>query len=690
MKVRKKTNNLEVIGITISIIFGVPSLLSFIYGISNDNKQYLWAGACLLLVVVMSLIVKWVNKKYSKKDNEAYIRSCLGHGYFKEHWKNADLFIPMYIQEGNPSEYSDKLGKPSSERKRLMEYFVESFFQDKSDEGTDYCCLLGDSGSGKTSALVHLLINYVRKYHSEDRPYDIRIYSMSVGDKELWEKIESDFPTSKDKGHCILLLDALDDNLDIQKKLKNQNYKIENYFQKLAKKSQDFARVVVSCRQQLFDSCENEPKDTRIRISNGEEPYQQWKIFYLSPFDDSQINEFLHKKLKSDEIREANMIIKKNKDIFSRPLILSNIKDFLENYDKQKKECLTLKEIYDAIVLSWIRREPYPKGEKESQLSNLMNMSMCLAAYMFKHNLNAINNKHIEEYISEYKNYGIKDDFHLFRTRSLLTRIDNVYKFSHKSFFEYFLAYWFFLHPEDIGFMASGKDVLIVYNDICKARYLNKASDVDEILGTGNISLDNILNGMYKLGDSLIINRREEAKNQFSEFLTYYQNLDNRDKGNHLQLLSKTYNNLSVLHFMDNNIEDGMYYGTEELKCARELCKSDENNKEYRNSLMVALFNMAGYYRNFYNDNESAEKLEEEMKQYHGEFSNNINTLEIMNNPNTKGLIDSLLKIASDIAPGKDSFINFDFENGEMRIYYDEETMREIRKMNNIDEGLTD
>lgn len=684
-----KNNNkhdvLGIIGIIIAVLFGIPSLLSFIYGIYKDEKWYLWAGGFVLLVVITFLIIFCVIKKHRKKKNEAYIKSCIGHGCFQENWKNADLYVPLYIQEKKISGYSDKDSGLSSERKLLKEYFVNNFFQDKNNEGTNYCCLLGDSGSGKTSALVHLLIDYVRKYPDGDRPYDIRLYSMSMGEKKLWDRIEADFPTSKEKENCILLLDALDENLDIQKKLEDPNYEPENYFQELANKSQEFARVVVSCRQQLFDSHDKEPQDTHIRIYNGEEPYQQWKIFYLSPFDNSQIDAFLRKILNSDvEIKKAHKIINENKDLFFRPLILSKIKYLLEYCDKQKKEHLTMKEIYDTIILYWLRREPYPKGEKLPQLSNLMKMSLCLAVYMFKHNINAVNKEQYKEYLSEYKEYGIQDDRHLFRTKSLLNRIDHVDKFSHKSFFDYFLAYWFFLHPEDIGYIVSGKDVLIVYNDICKARYSNNTSKVDEIFGTGDIPLDKILIGLYNWGDSLILNRRDKAKNQFFELLTFYHNLNDNDKKKNLSILAKTYNSISVLHFMNNCIKEGMYYANEELKCTKELYNSDQNNEDYKNSLMVSLSNMAGYYRKFFNDKESAEKLEEEAEQYRGDLSN-MKYLEIYNDPKVKELVDSVLKIASGIAPGKESFINVDLKNEEIRIYFDEETMRKIRKMNNID-----
>ena len=205
-----KNNNkhdvLGIIGIIIAVLFGIPSLLSFIYGIYKDEKWYLWAGGFVLLVVITFLIIFCVIKKHRKKKNEAYIKSCIGHGCFQENWKNADLYVPLYIQEKKISGYSDKDSGLSSERKLLKEYFVNNFFQDKNNEGTNYCCLLGDSGSGKTSALVHLLIDYVRKYPDGDRPYDIRLYSMSMGEKKLWDRIEADFPTSKEKAFFYWML----------------------------------------------------------------------------------------------------------------------------------------------------------------------------------------------------------------------------------------------------------------------------------------------------------------------------------------------------------------------------------------------------------------------------------------------------------------------------------------------------
>ena len=85
-----------------------------------------------------------------------------------------------------------------------------------------------------------------------------------------------------------------------------------------------------------------------------------------------------------------------------------------------------------------------------------------VAGYMYQHYKLTITD-------AELDNILPPDIDKSFKQRSLLTRYKNELHFSHKSFYEYFMAYRFFLHPKEITYITFMDFALKCYDELYNA-----------------------------------------------------------------------------------------------------------------------------------------------------------------------------------------------------------------------------
>lgn len=376
---------------------------------------------------------------------------------------------------------------------------------------------------------------------------------MSMGYDYLLKKINEDFPKSSDKKDTILLLDALDECKEAQRSLKNTlNNNPSIFMEKLAHDTKDFANVVVSCRKQFFICEEYGPNKTQILIGNpsSPDPFLHWQKIYLASFNDRQVEKYLSKrfsKYNNDPKRkEAYRIVLSCEDVFFRPLILSHIDTVLDSYGEQQKP-LTMKNIYDAIVFYWIQREA--KNDK-AQISKLLIASLSVAAYMYQNNLTYLDKKHYKLFCEEY---DIKDTDHLLRIKSLLNNDENGYKFSHRSFYEYLLAYWFFIDSNRMNDIKGLDFVLQIYGEIYDAYISEKnGSEIHQLLITQAIPLDRLAISLTNLATGLSeLNHFALSEKFYKEALIAYRQL--KENGSDVSLaLVKTLHELAILHDYTN------------------------------------------------------------------------------------------------------------------------------------------
>ena len=148
-------------------------------------------------------------------------------------------------------------------------------------------------------------------------------------------------------------------------------------------------------------------------------------------------------------------MLEKREFIDIRPLVLTHIRDIVQN----NREIHNTLDLYDSIVESWFTREMKKISpiDLEGRVFLWWQVTSQVARYIYKHKVGqelSLTVDELKEAIGRdewtelLNSMGIKTeneqpdsmDVELFRRRSLLTRIDDKYLFTHKSFYEYFMA----------------------------------------------------------------------------------------------------------------------------------------------------------------------------------------------------------------------------------------------------------
>ena len=425
----------------------------------------LWIIRVILFLACFSLIIyKLIIKPLSARND--YIRKQIGADY-KEYLttKSKRLFIDTYFQGKPPYIYADLQDSLSDSRENMIKAYLERILI-KSCTNRLFC-VLGGSGMGKTSFLVHLLRKYVNKYWIRKRPYDIHLVNLARENCiETITKIDNQSTT-------ILLLDALDENFEAI-----HNY--DTFINNLEKSIEAFPLVVVSCRTQFFPDEEHELKESKIRSFGRDKGFEGYTRHYISPFSNNDVDKYLRKKyrLRLLKKRKARKIIDKCSSLIHRPLLLSYIDDLLDNKNKTYNYIL---DIYEELIDKWISREVSVREDRKDLRIQLQRFSEHLAINMY-------NNKNSRggycvprnEVDSILNLINVDTSNYEFKGRSLINRdARGDMKFSHKSFLEYYLAKHKFDNFIDIIF--DGMEVAdTLYKQMCQ-RHLDKHIHAEEL-----------------------------------------------------------------------------------------------------------------------------------------------------------------------------------------------------------------
>jgi len=241
----------------------------------------------------------------------------------------------------------------------LIKLFTKKIFKNSDKQ---YFIILADSGMGKTTFLLKLFFIYYKKIFKK---YNIVI--VYLGHENLITYIKD----IKDKPNTILLLDAFDED----------KYAIEDYNERLkaiCNETELFYKVIITCRTQFFPNSNSEPKYTgKLKFGTGNKRIEFVK-YYISPFDDQEIDKYLKKKynrfFKKNKIKRAKALIARCYNLMIRPMLLSYIDDLLE--DKKRQYEYTY-EIYSQLVYKWIDRDSINDNNE------LYNFSDKVAEYMY-------------------------------------------------------------------------------------------------------------------------------------------------------------------------------------------------------------------------------------------------------------------------------------------------------------------
>lgn len=417
---------------SIDLIKALREALKEAFGVNIPDKVMAYIIICIagiaLLIVAISIsvkIYKWLSVVWNNPWRKKKIKEILSPDYLDQ-LKEQKYFISTKFTTSPPHNLDDPMEVERTESaKNLIDHFLDKVLVEENTTNRFFCILAG-AGMGKTTWTVNLVTSYIYRYKESTYPYEIVL--ISLAHKDFSDKVNQ----VDKKGNTILILDALDENADASNNL-------DSFMRNLEHIIQGFRFVILTSRTQFFPSEEAEPYKTGMLKLSGDKGNFVFHKMYISPFSQEDVTAFLKKKYRKRKRRKsAESIVKRCASLATRPLLLSHLDDILES----DRDYPSLYDIYTALIEAWIKREVlFIKGVEDDELRRkLYDFSLNFALELFTNRDQSTNMRmpksHYEEFISihNYTDYN-------FSGRSLINRdAEGTLKFSHKTFYEYFLA----------------------------------------------------------------------------------------------------------------------------------------------------------------------------------------------------------------------------------------------------------
>ena len=403
-----------------------------------------------LIGMICTGVFYFLNPWRWRIDKKKDLLSLWGKNWEEEiRFLNSNYFIPFRFQTTKPLDVYEK-GFRSSEinssktNEEGKEYLIPTLLDDILNRKSTQkrYMILGGSGMGKSTFSAKLFLSIIYNYKLKKCPFPFYVRSLLRDGIFEWIELKKyEITQNKQKiNEAVLILDGLDENSDAI-----TNYK--EFLEKLESATSDFRVVVVTSRTQLFPDKYNEPGNTKIKYTAGDGSEVYYDKYYISPFNDEETDSYIRNKYKKDPERykSASIIINQTKDLVSRPMILSSIDGLLHMADRTK---FSLVEIYLEIVDHWRKRDNRVKDVDSYRYYKFTKQIALFLYEKYQEKIDETNNEENKELSLRRKDFDRFLENHYqgenpysFRVRSLLNRTDSGrIKFSHRSFYELFLA----------------------------------------------------------------------------------------------------------------------------------------------------------------------------------------------------------------------------------------------------------
>ncbi len=525
-------------------------------------------------------------------------------------------YIPLCFSviNANKTEHDDP--------RPLLDYLLSQVLESKAPR---HYLLLGDAGTGKTAALVHLYAKYVQKH-----PFTDRITLLSLrGGTEIGDI--NQLLAKKGKKE-LLLLDALDEN---QRARKPDEF--VQFCDELSSVCSQFDHVIITCRPQLFESESQEADAIQSRLG---EKWSKYNRLRLSDLSERQFETFLGEKYASDPKRLAaamgivDSLDEKAKSVFFRPIILTYLDDIVDEAVSHNHKPQNVLEIYDIIVAKQIDQElnkqSSPPRNMEVQRQPWWDITSEVAGYMYQNDKTSLTREELDA-------IPFKSEETSFRQRTMFTtrRGDKGYEFLHRSFYEYFMAYRFLLYPDEIGSVYNMDIALQLYGDLTEAviseknvRFANLDKLPSDVFARSQFNIGFELNEIHHyeeaekrilqaldtfrqlaepspeyylpivaeaLGDLATLHsltgRTTEAEKEFCEALKILETIPDKNQDVYMRHRARILHNLSNLHSKTDRLNEAIMECNEALGIFRKLAKEDLNS--YQPYEAMTLVNLA-------------------------------------------------------------------------------------------------
>lgn len=479
-------------------------------------------------------------------------------------------YIPLFFSaiNANKTEHDDP--------RPLLDYLLSQVLESKAPR---HYLLLGDAGTGKTAALVHLYAKYVQKH-----PFSDRITLLSLrGGTEIGDI--NQLLAKKGKKE-LLLLDALDENQRAQ----NPGEFVQ-FCDELSSVCSQFDHVIITCRPQLFES---ESQEADAIQSHLGEKWSKYNRLRLSDLSERQFETFLGEKYASDPKRFAaakgivDFLDEKAKSVFFRPIILTYLDDIVDEAVSHNRKPQNVLEIYDIIVAKQIDRElnkqSSPPRNMEVQRQPWWDIASEVAGYMYQNDKSSLTREELEAIPSLPKDTSPRQRI-WFTTR----RGDKGYEFLHRSFYEYFMAYRFLLKPDEIGSVYNMDFALQLYGDLTEAVISEK--DV-RFANLDKLPSDVFARSQFNIGFELKeIHHYEEAEKRYRQALDTFRQLAEHSPEYYLPNVAEALGGLAALH----SVTDRTGEAEKEYNKALEILETipDKNQDVYMRHRARILHNLS-------------------------------------------------------------------------------------------------
>lgn len=370
-----------------------------------------------IIAVLISQTWPWINSKIEGRSISKNLGAEFPKGYVE---RSLRYYIRPFCQDIDPSG-GEEARLVVSVQQKLFEIFDRIL-----THPTEYnfIILLADSGMGKTSALL----NYYARHNRRQiwrKKFTLKLIPLGIQNAD--ERIAA----VPNKSDTILFLDAFDeDTLAIVDRVER--------LRMILKVTNDFQRVLISCRTQFFSRDEEIPRETgKIKVgarAAGEPAEYVFHKIYLSPFTDKQVRSYIRRRFKLWSFRRRRLayeMAEKIPHLTARPMLLAHIDDLVQ----AKKPIQYSFQLYEEMVSAWLHRE---KGFIQSEYL-LLRFSEQLAVDLYinrgKRGAERVPRSELTKLAIEWR--IPLDDWQL-SARSLLNRdADGNYKFAHRSIMEY-------------------------------------------------------------------------------------------------------------------------------------------------------------------------------------------------------------------------------------------------------------
>lgn len=391
----------------------------------------LWAVAIVLFVGCLLgwLLKRCISRRRKVKAWRKKKMKAIANTDFCDYlpYRKKRLYVPAMYQSKTPSDYPDPIDATIAEaRQNLLNKMLE-VLDDKHGRDTLFCILAG-AGMGKSSFMVYLYRKLVSKMDGNGHEVEI----LSLTQPDVIEKLN----LIEDQENVILLLDALDENVDAI-----TNY--DAFWKMLLNAIRNFNRVVITCRTQFFSSFDDEPNYTEIANFSPNKGAKYFVRFYISPFTKEERTRYVKRKYcwwYLGKRRKALRVMEQNDSLMSRPLLLANIDALIDSKVKYDYGY----QIYEALIHVWAVREADRQrlhgNEAEKLVEQIPEVSKAAAFELYKNLANNAACVMSAKQLDEFEKHHPLNMAEL-RMNSLFNRdVKGNWKFSHKSFFEYFLS----------------------------------------------------------------------------------------------------------------------------------------------------------------------------------------------------------------------------------------------------------